>query len=1232
MKNLAVTLSVLAGAVFMPALALAQTISATSPLSNTAPLRVEFTIQVNQAQTQYWINFGDGQESAGIIPCPQAGACAGGMGTTSHAYAAGTFYARLFSASSTACPIVTGCAEARSIATTTIIVAPSPTTITSAALTFNGSTSLQDVDPLARGVWSWSSTYSDIRTATVVITGCQDPANNVAISSWTPWTSSNANGTDALGSTSEAPGMPRSGCTVNATYTVTNSLTGARADAAVVVRYRNLLPGGVPLNRDPAECVDLQYNLGYRSTDAGTNGSVSLLQDFLQSEGYLASEPTGYFGLLTYNAVKSFQSANGILNSGYVGSITRAKVKDISCNGTTTTTSTTQTTTLTLPIGCRSGDLFNSLTGQRCVQTTPPPNFSVSPTSGPAPLPVNFSYPITADNDNSNSVMTVNFGDGTSGQMSQHSIGAPCSSDSASCPRGSWNVFHTYTSAGTYTARLLGPGCDSVPGQISCLSVRPVLGTVTITVGGQLTGTTATASIDQTTVASAAYMNVAGSFTVSGSASNIVAPPFGGISAGIPRLAVAAMKSSYAGPLDWSSIGLTAGNWDYRYGGDTHNLASSEAKVTGGAWSAKLEFKNALSGQYKVLVFAPCANGGFNSCVPRLLASKSVTITPAPAPTLTLWAALPRVNNGGIALISFSSTNADSCTRPSANGFGSAMFNNALIGNTNDVVGNFSYGPIYNNTSYTVTCTGPGGTVTKSVTVAVTGSSATAPTASLTITGPSAANVHTITLKAGDANTKTWSSSGGTSWSSTYLYSTVPGATCSSNGANGPWGANTASGGTVGNVAKVADIGCAVTITYNVRNDLGQTASDSIHITVVAATAPPGTVTSPSTAECTDLQNDLSYESRYVQTNGEVSLLQAFLQSAISPATGLPYADFEPTGFFGQLTRAAVIQFQTDNGLPALGLVGRATRAKVKELSCGNVPPPPPQTCNPQVEFQSCAGGAYAARIGPNCSWALCPFNPNPFCTADAMVCSDGTTVGRVPPNCAFAPCGSNSSQVPAITFNGISIGNPPDMTVASGTTVHISWNVTPTTGTTCSTSDGTSVLFNQSLNAEGDRGPISKTTTFSITCTNLAGSTTKMWKVNVGTQSTGQTPDVTSTAATTSVNLLGSSTQETRPGPTVDLTQSRSSSYDGIFFVSWNSTNADSCKIAYSKDGLTFTDWKSGTSGNNVPTFDDVYVLPFEKVGSYVIRATCIGSGNSTPAVDKVYHSVIFERQNDTD
>jgi hypothetical protein len=135
-------------------------------------------------------------------------------------------------------------------------------------------------------------------------------------------------------------------------------------------------------------CVSLSDNLRYRSRDAGANGGVSAFQDFLQSQGYLSSEPTGYFGLLTLKAAKDFQKANGIEPTGYIGTITRGKISSLTC-GTATfqptpTTSASQVAT-TLPAGCASTAGYSPTTGIKCDGGTSstPTITSLSSTSGP---------------------------------------------------------------------------------------------------------------------------------------------------------------------------------------------------------------------------------------------------------------------------------------------------------------------------------------------------------------------------------------------------------------------------------------------------------------------------------------------------------------------------------------------------------------------------------------------------------------------------------------------------------------------------------------------------------------------------------------------------------------------------------------------------------------------------------------------------------------------------------
>ena len=75
-----------------------------------------------------------------------------------------------------------------------------------------------------------------------------------------------------------------------------------------------------------SSCVSIINNLKYGDTDINKNGEVSTLQKFLQTEKYLNTGSTGYFGSLTLKAVKNFQQENGISSTGYVGILSRAKI------------------------------------------------------------------------------------------------------------------------------------------------------------------------------------------------------------------------------------------------------------------------------------------------------------------------------------------------------------------------------------------------------------------------------------------------------------------------------------------------------------------------------------------------------------------------------------------------------------------------------------------------------------------------------------------------------------------------------------------------------------------------------------------------------------------------------------------------------------------------------------------------------------------------------------------
>lgn len=82
---------------------------------------------------------------------------------------------------------------------------------------------------------------------------------------------------------------------------------------------------------DSSRCVDLEHSLVIGSTNATTNGEVSKLQQFLVAAGvYPEARITGYYGLLTAQAVVRWQKAHGmdfVTTASGVGPMTRAKLR-----------------------------------------------------------------------------------------------------------------------------------------------------------------------------------------------------------------------------------------------------------------------------------------------------------------------------------------------------------------------------------------------------------------------------------------------------------------------------------------------------------------------------------------------------------------------------------------------------------------------------------------------------------------------------------------------------------------------------------------------------------------------------------------------------------------------------------------------------------------------------------------------------------------------------------------
>ena len=108
-------------------------------------------------------------------------------------------------------------------------------------------------------------------------------------------------------------------------------------------------------------CAIISQNLHYFSFDINGSNDVSILQDFLNTQGYLKSQPTGFFGSATRRAVIAFQNDNGLRATppGYVGPATRAKIQEIDCKENSNTSVNTK-----LPKSTLSVNHLNIIAGQ----------------------------------------------------------------------------------------------------------------------------------------------------------------------------------------------------------------------------------------------------------------------------------------------------------------------------------------------------------------------------------------------------------------------------------------------------------------------------------------------------------------------------------------------------------------------------------------------------------------------------------------------------------------------------------------------------------------------------------------------------------------------------------------------------------------------------------------------------------------------------------------------------
>lgn len=642
--------------------------------------------------------------------------------------------------------------------------------------------------------------------------------------------------------------------------------------------------GDVDPNGSQSACVTLQYNMTVGSRDSSTGGDVSKLQDFLQSREYLSTNPTGYFGQMTRAAVARFQSASGVLASGYVGPITRAKIKDVSCSDISIEL---PPITITPPI-CPTGALYNYMTGKPCSLYTVPPlpactddvktcpdgstvsrggpyctfaecptsasdnlflTFSGTPTAGAAPLAVNFT---------SNRAGTLSFGDGTQGSM----YGAPTC---ATCAI-TYKQYHTYASAGTYTATLQVPdrssGCVQGADGVA-YGCTKTIGSVTITVTPS--GTTQTPTI------------------------SFISPNQG--SANTPVTIYGTNLSGTSEVEFYNSTGLKMAGV-----GAPTITSITPTRVTftiSGIFAA-----NVTPGTYMVGVVTNACPGGCSSS----RVSYTLNAPTTSGPTISSFTATPpSITAGQSSILTLITTNATSCTVSNVD-WSSGSPNAAT--------------PVRptQTTTYTATCTGPGGTGTASATVTVTAAQVSAPT--ISSLSPSTGLIGTVVMVNGtgftSSNTVSMNgisigtqSSGGSSISFTVPSVLTP--PCNPN------------------LGRMCPVGTEVTPgIYNITVSNANGTSNLMQFTVTSSgwtSLQSGTVLGASSFNYTWNQ-DLQIGSPYL---ADVTALQIAL-------THEGFFSGTVTGGFYNETFAGVQAFQAKYGINATGYVGPITRAKLNAL------------------------------------------------------------------------------------------------------------------------------------------------------------------------------------------------------------------------------------------------------------------------------------------------------------
>lgn len=542
----------------------------------------------------------------------------------------------------------------------------------------------------------------------------------------------------------------------------------------------------------------------------------------------------------------------------------------------------------------------------------------------------------------------------------------------------------------------------------------------------------------------------------------------------------------------------------------TWSSANATSCVASGAWAGtKAVSGSASTGALTAGKTYTLACTGAGGTVTR---STSVAIAAAGAPTLTFAASPASVKSGSASQLTWSTTNATSC---SASGSWSG---------TKSTAGTQSTGALTAGASYTMACSGAGGSVSQTTTVGII----PAPTLSFTAVPG--------TVQAGATTQLTWSANGATS--------------CT---ASGSWTGTKGASGTQSSGALSANASFTLTCT-GAGGSVAQTAAVTVSpAPTLTLTATPTSVQSGGTSQLTWTTTNATACTASGSWTGSKAISGSSATAALT--SNANYA-LTCTGNGGSVTKTASVSVVA---VPTLTFTASPTSVQSGSSS---------QLAWSATNATSCtASGGWTGSKGTSGSQSTGALSANASFT---LTCSGA---------------GGSASQTASVAVTAASaptltLGASPS-SVPSGSSSQLSWAAT--SATSCTASGSWSGA--KTTSGTQSTGALTSASSYTLTCTGSGGTVARTTSVAVSALA----PTLTLSASPSSVQSGGSSQ------------------------LTWSTANATSCAASGAWSGSKGT---SGTQSTGALTNNSSFTLTCAGAGGNVAQTASVTVTAGTPAV----------------